>query len=336
MALQSPFPDPLVVPPLSTHKYTFVLLHGRGSSAANFGPALLSTPIPVCAVRTAVPGTAAVPTLASLFPHAKFIFPTAPRNRATVYKRSIINQWFDCWHINEDPDRDAWLMIEGLQQTTSFLHDLLRREATLVGGTQNVVVGGLSQGCAASLVGALLWEGESLGAFVGMCGWLPYKGAIGAAAGGRDIGLDSPGNDQDVDDFNPFSHSPVGGGEGDFDPFDRPVSGQADYTFKLSYENITDPCARAILQLREEIELQDTVPFSSGGPSVTYTPVFLGHGTEDEKVPIQLGKRSAECLESLGIHTSWHEYQGLGHWYSEDMLADLVHFLLEHTSVGME
>lgn len=108
MAPETYFPTPLVVPPLSTHKHTFILLHGRGSSATKFGPALLSTPIPAVSAP-ATPATPPAPrpaaTLAALFPHAKFVFPTAARSRASVYARSVINQWFDCWHADDDPDR---------------------------------------------------------------------------------------------------------------------------------------------------------------------------------------------------------------------------------------
>ncbi|KAK3359417.1 hypothetical protein B0T25DRAFT_97573 [Lasiosphaeria hispida] len=68
--IQLPFPSPLIIPPLSPpHQQTFILLHGRGSSAAKFGPTLLSSTF------THNNSTAA---LRSTFPHAKFIFPTAP------------------------------------------------------------------------------------------------------------------------------------------------------------------------------------------------------------------------------------------------------------------
>lgn len=43
---------------------------------------------------------------------------------------------------------------------------------------QNVILGGLSQGCAAALIATLLWDGEPLAAAFGMCGWLPYRGHI--------------------------------------------------------------------------------------------------------------------------------------------------------------
>jgi hypothetical protein len=31
----------------------------------------------------------------------------------------------------------------------------------------------------------------------------------------------------------------------------------------------------------------------------------------------------------MGMDVRWKEYDGLGHWYSEDMLRDIVDFLKE-------
>jgi predicted esterase len=55
----------------------------------------------------------------------------------------------------------------------------------------------------------------------------------------------------------------------------------------------------------------------------------LAHGTEDDRVPVQVARHSATSLQSLGLHVSWHEYEGLGHWYSAPMLSDLAVFLTE-------
>ena len=45
-------------------------------------------------------------TLSETFPHAKFIFPNAPRRRTVIYKRSLTHQWFDCWHLSEPSKRE--------------------------------------------------------------------------------------------------------------------------------------------------------------------------------------------------------------------------------------
>ena len=155
------YPKPLVVPPLETHKETWIILHGRGSNAEKFGPELLTTPIPRHG------------TLAQAFPHAKFIFPTASLRRAIIYKRSLISQWFDNWSLQTPTEREE-LQIEGLRETSAFIHGILREEIAIV-GAENVILGGLSQGCAAALIATLLWEGEPLAAVFGMCGWLPYR-----------------------------------------------------------------------------------------------------------------------------------------------------------------
>jgi predicted esterase len=58
------------------------------------------------------------------------------------------------------------------------------------------------------------------------------------------------------------------------------------------------------------------------------TPIFLGHGRDDEKVPCSLGKAMAETLESAGYKIEWKCYEGQGHWYKvPDEIDDIVDFL---------
>lgn len=310
MAPIGSYPDPMVIPPSAAHKQTLILLHGSGSSAAKFGPPLLATPILGATTATvAGPGShpldAAPFTLSTAFPHARFVFPTAPRGRATIYKRSIINQWFDRCHLHE-PDKRDWLQIDGLQQTTTFLHDLLRREIELVGGARNVILGGISQGCAASLIAMLLWEGEPLGAVLGMCGWLPFcrclEDVIASAEEGNNWGMSTCYGI-------------------DFDPFERSSSGP---DLGQPSDAVAEPCALAIDWLREQLEMP---PSSTLRPPVQATPLFLGHGDLDEKVPIVLGRDASDCLRTLGVDVTWREYEGLEHWYSPAMLRELLDFV---------
>ncbi|KAK4100154.1 alpha/beta-hydrolase, partial [Parathielavia hyrcaniae] len=237
-------------------------------------------------------------TLQKLFPHTRFVFPLAPRHRATIYARSIIHQWFDSWHL-DDPnttpiDAEEWRCVDGLRDTVAYLHRLIREEAGLVGGVKNVVLGGLSQGCAASLMAVLLWDGEPLGGYLGMCGWLVFE---------RDVeGVLARGWDE-------------------FDPFER-EDGDGD---RVS-EQAADVEARVVRALREKLELEHTSQITSR-PRSFDTPVFLGHGTEDDKVPVARGKGAAECLRAAGLDAKWRVYRGLGHWYSPTMLADMATFL---------
>ena len=316
------YPDPLVFEPLQLpHRQTFILLHGRGSWAEKFGPELLRTRIQAsqpdlsgssnCETSVdehtdALQAQKPSMTFQEAFPHARFVFPTAARRRATIYKRALTHQWFDSWKLDPPATEREELQIEGLRETTLYLHQLLRSEIAVVsGGAKNVVLGGLSQGCAASLVALLLWEGENLGAVVGMCGWLPFAKSLMTEVQGEE----EEHYDVDALGFNPFAVDACDADD-------------------LDHKTADTPAQKATRWLREQLDLpalkvsSDTLPLQN-------IPIFLGHGAQDEKVSIQLGRRAAECLDKLGAGVCWKEYDDLGHWYSPEMSKDLLHFLLE-------
>ena len=69
-----------------------------------------------------------------------------------------------------------------------MVHRIIDAEAKAV-GAENVLLGGLSQGCAAALFALLTYRpadgaGTRLGGFLGMSGWLPLRSKIGASAKG--------------------------------------------------------------------------------------------------------------------------------------------------------
>jgi predicted esterase len=59
----------------------------------------------------------------------------------------------------------------------------------------------------------------------------------------------------------------------------------------------------------------------------------LGHGAEDEKVDIKLGREAKNALDLMGTNVQMKEYEGLGHWYSEDPLRDIFNFIKEKVKV---
>ncbi|KAK3988577.1 alpha/beta-hydrolase [Cladorrhinum sp. PSN332] len=313
------FPPPIIIPPSnpSTHTHTFIILHGRGSSSSHFSTPFISTPFPSSSSSSSS-------TLQSLYPTTKFIFPSAPYSRATIYKRSLITQWFDSWHLHGDDSfpyhrhpkhqNEEWRVIAGLQTTTSYIHNLIRKEAALLpGGTQSIVLGGISQGCAASLVALILWDGEErVGGYLGMCGWLPFAETIKKEAMEK-------GDDAEDDD--------------DWDPFQRDDNDDEEGNEKE--ETSLDISAAVVKTLRECLELDaDGTKNPISRPKTFDTPVFLGHGGQDPKVPLIHGKEAAERLRAIGFdNVSWNEYQGLGHWYSPQMLTDMVAFLKSHNTI---
>ena len=273
------YPDPLVVPPLGDHRQTMIILHGRGSNANVFGPPLLGTP------------TSTSQTFQSTFPHTKFIFPTASKRRAQIYNRSVIHQWFDNWSL-ETPNQRTNLQVDGLRETSTYIHSLLR-EAVAEVSAKNVILGGLSQGCAAALIALLTWDGEPIAAVFGMCGWLPFRKPMEEITCPSKLDKDTNSAD---------------------DIFET-CEGSLDEEFP----------GEAATYLFEELDLVEKQP----SMCFQQVPVFLGHGVDDEKVAIGLGREAASCLRSMGVNVRWAEYKGLEHWHSTEMIGNIAEFIKE-------
>lgn len=203
-----------------------------------------------------------------------------------------------------------------------MLHRLLEREGRVVGG-EHVVLGGLSQGCAAALVAGLLWRGEALGAVVGLCGWLPLAGRL------MEVLEERSGDGDDDGDGDGISF----GGEGEDDNDDS--DGGENIEEKGEAIEVDTPALRAIKFLEDELDFPPPSSSSSSHPTLPFqqTPVFLAHGSLDKKVPIDVGMQGRDCLRALGTGTEWMEEEGQGHWYSGKMLERLIGFLEERRVV---
>ena len=129
-----------------------------------------------------------------------------------------------------------------------------------------------------------------------MCGWLPLRHHL-------------------ADIADPYTPS-----EDDDDVFAR----------EEQTDEKVDLPAHAVEFLREELDFPNA---QSSLPSTSLpfqrTPLFLAHGTKDEKVNVELGRQARDCLVALGASVEWREYDDLGHWYSGQMLGDLIQFLTE-------
>ncbi|KAJ4360063.1 uncharacterized protein N0V89_000622 [Didymosphaeria variabile] len=296
---------PLVFEPTEIHTTTMIVLHGRGSTAERFAEPFLTS---LVAPRTRVTRSQ-VSELASesttifrdYFPNTKFLFPTAPLRRAAAFNRSLTHQWFDKWSP-QHPELKQYLQVPGLRETSTYLHGLLQQEINVV-GAPNVALVGISQGCASSLVATLLWDGEPFGALAGMCGYLPFR------KGMADLMMD-----EKEDEDNPFTDTMGGIGE----------------VLKRKGEEFDDNTkfGKALSWLREELEMEGGRR-CVGPPPMQSIPTFMGHGAEDTLLPHEQGKQAAEFLRAIDVNVKWKEYEGLGHWYSTEMLRDIVDFLKE-------
>jgi predicted esterase len=295
---------PLVIPPLHDHKTTMIILHGRGSTAERFAEPLLAhmvSPGDTIPATSTESLTDSSPTpmhsFREHFPNAKFVFPTAPLRRAVVFKRSLTHQWFDNWSLTE-PELKQHLQAQGLRETSAYLHDLLKDEIKIIGAS-NVIIMGLSQGCAASIVAMLLWKGERIGALVGMCGYVPFR----------------KGMYESVEDVNSHDTDSLVDQEDIFERDDEESGSGSKFE-------------KAVDWLREELGIsQDDGGVDEQCSPLQSIPVFMGHGRDDEKVPCYIGKLAADFLSGIDVNVTWRDYAGLGHWYSAAMLRDVVSFV---------
>lgn len=83
------------------------------------------------------------------------------------------------------------------------------------------------------------------------------------------------------------------------------------------------PVDRVVECLRKELQL----PSSNTPTNALDTPIFLGHGHEDEMVPVSLGHEAEEFLKDIGINVRLAEFAGLEHWYHPEMLRYIVQFI---------
>lgn len=298
---QTIWPEPLVVQPTTTHTHSIILLHGRGSNAERFGLEFLAAK------------SSANKTLAEHFPSVRFIFPTAKKRRSTVLRRTPINQWFDNYSL-EDPSQRQHLQYDGIKETSEFVTRLVNQEAEVV-GLERVVVGGLSQGCAAALHILLNSGGKAaMAGFVGMSGWLPFADTLDPTV------TDSEDEDDGTDD--------IFGSDGDGEDETKHQDGEDVGQRCVPLEELQRTAANTARDIA-------SLPSLSAATEVMFpiTPIFLGHGRNDEKVSVSLGKQARHVLEALGCNVRWKDYDE-GHWYKvPEEIDDIVEFLKDIVTI---
>ena len=278
------------VQPRADHIHTCILLHGRGSNGHLFGSRLLDAK------------TSSGKTLSECFPNMKFIFPTAKGRRSTALNRIKINQWFDIYSL-EDPSEREHLQVEGLEETANVVHSMIREELGSI-KAENIFIGGLSQGCAASLH-AMLTFGLTLGGYIGMSGWLPFQGTI------QKVLEPLAGDTEDIE----F--------EFEFESEDQ-IQNKSDDCASREQANAS---VNAVNYLRQNLSM---CPLDREEPESLETPVFLGHGEKDPKVNYTLGEDIRSTLELMGMDVTWKVYKDFGHWYKvPEELDDIVAFLAD-------
>lgn len=75
-----------------------------------------------------------------------------------------MSQWFDMW-TTEDPEEREEIQTQGLNESVSFILEVIRQEARLV-QPHRIILAGISQGCATAIY-ALFQSQIKFGAFIG-------------------------------------------------------------------------------------------------------------------------------------------------------------------------
>ncbi|KAF7934977.1 uncharacterized protein EAE98_003022 [Botrytis deweyae] len=168
-------PTPFIVESPKPNKNTLVLLHGTSSWGVPFAQELMAL------VHSDV-----------LLPYTKLTFPSGILRKTTVFGGNLTNAWFDIANFSDRTMREEQ-QKEGLRESVEYLGELIKDVVDNESHYEDrkIFVGGLSQGCAMSVI--LLLSGEldrlevlqKIGGFVGFSGWLPFAKQITevAAAG---------------------------------------------------------------------------------------------------------------------------------------------------------
>ena len=100
---------------------------------------------------------------------------------------------------------------------------------------------------------------------------------------------------------------------------------------KLNGPSHVEKRIETLNELRKNIDLPQ---LASSDLSTLKTPVFIGHGAADLKVPPKNGKLAVATLRELGMEVKWCSYENFGHWIQEpDEVNDMIEFLKEKAEV---
>ncbi|KAI5460387.1 Phospholipase/carboxylesterase [Mariannaea sp. PMI_226] len=266
-----PFGPGHIIHPQAKHTHTIILLHGRGSTAEEFAEELSESNL------------SGGKALQEAFPGWKWVFPSSKEHWNTTFQE-FMPEWFEAQSL-ADPTMGQHLQIEGIRDSVSYVNELIEKEVQVLGGkTENVVIGGISQGGTIALWTLLSrhkMNSKRLGAFVGASTWLPFARNIRNLLSQRRESQSGPSM---------------------FDSFVMDIMGSARNRLETNFS-------------KEYLE----------------TPIFLGHGTDDAYVDVDLGREAMEILSDAGFNASWKEYTGAeqeGHWLKvPEEIDDIKEFL---------
>ncbi|KAK3313309.1 Alpha/Beta hydrolase protein [Apodospora peruviana] len=199
--------------------------------------------------------------------------------------------WFEAHSLTDVTARQD-LQMPGIAASVRYLDTVLNDEIERLGGiSEKVVLGGISQGSAVGM-----WT-------------LLRSGATGSSLSrrlGAFVGAST---------WLPF-------GANIQHLFDKDAIDSKDG----SKSNEVDMFVNSLLG-----PLKDALAHPDGYDEFLSTPVFLGHGSDDAYVDIELGRQAKDVLSRIGLTVEWKEYSGSeqeGHWLKvPEEVDDIANFL---------
>lgn len=278
----SDYPFPTVIHPPQKHTHTLIFLHGRGNNASHFSTMFIWAK------------TSTNHSLQQIFPGLKLVFPTAPLRHSVLHHRARLYQWFDIFNPANPSNRQE-SQIPELRTSITYTQNILKEEIRNI-GAENVLLGGLSQGCATALLSMLLLKRKDWPAcFIGMSGYMPFSAEAEAVL-----------------------QSIVPGGDGEVEG----VLPKRQVELRRVLSNI----------LNLEADNSD-LPITSAYQPI---PVLLGHGTADTTVPISVGEAMLRVLRDIcDVTWKTYEGFGHW-WKEPDEIDDLVGFMRETLGMQAE
>ena len=293
--------------PTKDHKQTIILLHGLGNNHGGMLP-LLETTFKLPGSDPDEPAT----SLPELLPHAKFVLPNAPLARSTVFARKKVTQWFDL-NVLKEPycqENKGYKQTDNLNVSVQRIADLVDAESELVGGYENVLILGISQGMALGAT-ALLAIGRRIGGFVGLSGWVPW---------GDEMLMNEVVSEADESSIL----------SGDGLPNDQSPSITFGYDDEEDIGRGSEPAEPPARTAVEKIAffVRGLLGFSWRAihDDAEKTPIFIGHGSDDEKISVKYGRDAVALFEAAGFRVTWKLFDGLKHELPQD-LSEVADFM---------
>eukprot|EP01095_Lingulamoeba_sp_RSL-Kostka_P005078 TRINITY_DN1643_c0_g1_i1.p1 TRINITY_DN1643_c0_g1~~TRINITY_DN1643_c0_g1_i1.p1 ORF type:complete len:244 (+),score=62.26 TRINITY_DN1643_c0_g1_i1:147-878(+) len=146
-----------IVEPKGEHTHSIVFLHGLGDTGSGW--------------RDIFQQVQSV-----YFPFCKVILPTAPIQPITINFGQSCNAWYDITSLSSRDNLDD---KEGIDNSKSILYSHIEKELNVNNiPSENIIVGGFSQGGATTLYSAFQYP-EKFAGVIALSSYLPFKNSFG-------------------------------------------------------------------------------------------------------------------------------------------------------------